>query len=649
MAGAITRPLASGLRYVGLVGRPVVAYARRYRQHLAQPFPLLVGQVLTFFGLSFYVKLVEMRLTPEYAAPWYGGGQLLINSVHLLRFCGQEIAVTAGLLVIVAAWRRCDPDCGRVSRWMAAVLGLVVLPLLSVIEVLGLAHFALFLTPLGPEEIRQIAWARHIVSASNTLELPQVAVGLMLVVTGYYFAPVAVWLPRICRRNYATLIQVVGALALGVAALLMPRPVVTDALLEPHPILWLLLGNRSTPAWADTAGSLSTSGTGTGQVRFTVKQHPKNVLIFVLESTRAESVVLYNPAANAGRDLLRFRDEIVMFDQIYAPVPTSAHALFSILYGVYPYLGPFWSSADKSVIADSMAELFQRAGYATHMYTTSDLDYDNLRSFVAPGFDRVLDQNAWPGQERFALLPWGRDDQLLIDEIKRFIVAKERRPFFLVAMTSNPHHPYAIEQLPGQQAVDEPRVAYERLVDYDLRLLADLYTWMKRRGVADDTLLLVLGDHGEAFGEHAGNYGHAAFIYEENVHIPCFILHPRRLGLPRRISQLGSQVDLRPTILDILGRTDSETGDGMSLLREDPRRMIANFTENGVSRFGVRDAQFTYIYTPHIEAEQVFDRQTDFRETRDIASQQPAITAAYRGRLQRWEAQHELSLAKVLR
>ena len=77
--------------------------------------------------------------------------------------------------------------------------------------------------------------------------------------------------------------------------------------------------------------------------------------------------------------------------------------------------------------------------------------------------------------------------------------------------------------------------------------------------------------------------------------------------------------------------------------------MIASFTENGVSHFGIRVAQFTYIYTPHIEAEQVFDRQTDSRETRDISSQQPAITAAYRGRLQRWEAQHELSLAKVLR
>ena len=42
-----------------------------------------------------------------------------------------------------------------------------MLPALSIIEVLGLAHFALFLTPIGPEEVRLIGWTGHIVSASN--------------------------------------------------------------------------------------------------------------------------------------------------------------------------------------------------------------------------------------------------------------------------------------------------------------------------------------------------------------------------------------------------------------------------------------------------------------------------------------------------
>jgi arylsulfatase A-like enzyme len=133
------------------------------------------------------------------------------------------------------------------------------------------------------------------------------------------------------------------------------------------------------------------------------------------------------------------------------------------------------------------------------------------------------------------------------------------------------------------------------------------------------------------------------------VHIPGFILHPRRLGLPRRISQLGSQVDLRATIADIVGMTDTQPGDGASLLRADPHRTIAHFTENGVSHFGVRDGRYSYIYTPQLDAEQLFDCRHDRGETRNLSARFPATVARYRARLHGWETQHQLSLARVLR
>jgi arylsulfatase A-like enzyme len=306
-------------------------------------------------------------------------------------------------------------------------------------------------------------------------------------------------------------------------------------------------------------------------------------------------------------------------------------------------------SADKSVVADSMAQEFARAGYATQLYTTADLDYDDVRSFAAPGFECVRDPHDWPGQEAYPLIEWGRDDRLLFDEIKHYLASEGSRPFFVMAFTSNPHHPYAAQQLLGGPPGETPHDAYDRLVAYDLRQLAELYRWMKVRGIAEHTLLLVLGDHGEAFGEHPGNFGHAAFIYEENVHVPFFILHPRRLGLPRHITQLGSQVDLRATINDVLGRPDSQPTDGMSLLHHDAQRTIGYFTENGLSHFGVRDQRFSYIYTPQADLERLFDRRRDPHELRDVGPLYPATTAHYRARLQRWEAQHQLSLARVLK
>ncbi|MBP1684286.1 MAG: sulfatase [Deltaproteobacteria bacterium] len=658
-----TTPALASLTAFG--GRPS-RFARalgRYGTLVARPFELLVGQLVAFLAISLFVKFVQMRETTDYGVAWVGGGRFLTNCFHFALFSAQEFAVFTVLLVTVLLWKRCVPRPGRWSRSLVGVSAFLVLPALSVIEVLEIAHFKLFLAPLGPEELRMISWTGQIVTAGNVLGAPEVLAGLVLVLAGYYLAPPGLWLPR---WDVGHQVAVAGvALLASVVTAILPKPVLSQALLAPHPLLWMVVGSRSGSglAVADDGGAVTPFGR-TGHRRFAVKERPTNVIIFVLESTRAASLALYNPAAPAGRELLRWRDEMVVFDNIYAPVPTSAHAIFSILYGVYPYLGPFWTSTGASVVTDSMAQLFGRAGYATQFFITGDLNYDNIRSFAGRGFDRVLDTNDWPGQENYALLPWGRDDRLLIEQIKRFLVSKPQRPYFLFAMTSNPHHPYSVAHLPPLQegavrpaaAVQdvEPetvewKAAYERLVDYDLHLLSDLYGWMKKKGFAERTLLLVLGDHGEAFGEHPGNFGHAAFIYEENVHVPCFILHPRRLGLPRHIPQLGSEVDLRATILDILGWRHADPGSGMSLLYEDRGRVIANFTENGVSRFGLRDARFTYIFTPHTEAEQVFERSRDPREKVDLAARDPLVRVRYRTRLQRWETEHERLLEQILR
>ena len=392
-------------------------YRDAYRALLAHPIAFLAGQLVTFLVVSLYVKFVQMRYTAEYSAAWLGSGHLFANCRDYALFCAQEICVFAALLLVTVAWRRWQPR-GWTSCAMAALAGLMVLPALSAIEVMGIAHFALFLTPLGPEEVRMLGWTGHLVSAGNVLRSPDVAAGLGLVVVGYMVAPPGLWLPRLPRWQPALLAGAVFASGLTFIA---PKPLVTDALLAPHPLLWMLFGGRSqqiwetpdgepppqvstqqpvspvivpaayAPAGAAFAAPRSRRGTSVARTHLAVRNRPTNVLLLVLESTRASSLALYDPAAPAGRGLLRLRDEAVVFEHIYAPVPTSAHALFSILYGVYPYLGPFWTSAGKAVVANSMAQFFGRAGYATQFYITGDLDYDNVRSFAAHGFQGVLD------------------------------------------------------------------------------------------------------------------------------------------------------------------------------------------------------------------------------------------------------------------
>jgi len=623
-------------------------YGRAYAAAMRQPVTLLAGQLPAFLIIGVYVKVIQMRLTPSYGERWLDGGRVGVNCFHLLLFSSHEILLFTGLIFLVALWQRSGGD-NPAARWTAWILALVVLPALSAIEVIDLAHYAFFLTPLGPEELHDIRWAPTIILSSNILRLPQVVLGLAIIVVLYQVLPCALWARarrgwERCRISHAGVLLVVGVIAAA-----WPKPPVADAMLTPHPLLWMLFGHRLPATWANTAVA---SGAPYGHPdtaarrRFAVTEPPTNVLVLILESTGATSLKTYNPQAPAGSQLARYADETVIFDHIYAPVPTTSHALFSILYGRYPYRGPFWEAKGTALAADSMAEHFARAGYRTQFTITSDLNYEHMRSYVQTGFAQVLDINAWPGQDVYTSLPWGRDDRLLTDQLKQFIAAPDQRPFFVVAMTSDPHHPYTVDHLLAPASASDAHGRYERLVDYDLDLVADMYAWMKQRGLAEQTLLLVVGDHGEAFGEHAGDVGHSAFLYEENVHIPCLLLHPQRLGLPKHIEQLGSQVDLRATITDILGMSDLSSGDGMSLLREDPERLITHFNTNGVPRFGIRDARYTYLYMPTANAGQLFDRSSDPAEAHNIAAREPGLATSYRTRLERWEAQHELALTR---
>ncbi len=610
----------------------------------------MAAQCGAFLMISLYVKMVQIGLTPEYQDLSIGLARTVFDT---MRFCVSEVAVGLALLSACVLGARAYPTPSAALSLPLRLFGLIVLPILSLTEVMGLAHYAYFLTPIGPEEVKTVVFAPMLISSSNVLHSPAIAGGLILGLIAYLAAP---WVLRRQDPSWLSLDgqRLPAATAVAFLLLFTPAPPVSDAILAPHPAIWLFAGQRPKPAWATvgdqrlTPDAVAFLPRRSAAAHLRVSERPSNVLILLLESTRFDSLALFDAKATTGRSLLPFRDQAVLFEQVYAPVPTSAHAMFSLLYGMYPYVGAFWANSGKAVAADSMASLFQRAGYNTQLYMTSDLSYDNVRSYAATGFERVLDVNAWPGQEQYEMLPWGRDDKLLFEQVKHFLSTRDTRPFFVVAGTSNPHHPYAARQLLGPEFSQEDRPAYDRLIDYNADLVADLYTWMLGQGIADDTAVLVMGDHGEAFGDHRGNYGHAAFIYEENVHVPCFLLHPRRLGLPPQVTQLGSQMDIRATLVDLLGLVDDNPGEGVSLLQSDPDRAVISFTENGVTHYAVRDAQFSYIYSPHGDNDRLYDRRADLREQTNLGAEQPSVTAHYRTLLGRWEGRHEQLLARVL-
>ena len=74
--------------------------------------------------------------------------------------------------------------------------------------------------------------------------------------------------------------------------------------------------------------------------------------------------------------------------------------------------------------------------------------------------------------------------------------------------------------------------------------------------LANDTLLVITGDHGEAFGEH-GRIAHGFTVYDEETRVPLLIVNPLLFPHEVVVNSLGSQVDIAPTLLSLLGYPDA--------------------------------------------------------------------------------------------
>jgi hypothetical protein len=113
--------------------------------------------------------------------------------------------------------------------------------------------------------------------------------------------------------------------------------------------------------------------------------------------------------------------------------------------------------------------------------------------------------------------------------------------------------------------------------------LATIFDILKSKGILDDALVIIVGDHGEALGEH-NHIGHGAQLYQEDIHVPM-VLYSTKGGLPEKIDFAG-QVDIAPTVLDYLGLAPSASFDGQSLLDSENKRYSLHQTNSTTSRCG---------------------------------------------------------------
>ncbi len=368
----------------------------------------------------------------------------------------------------------------------------------------------------------------------------------------------------------------------------------------------------------------------------------RNVILLVLESLSARSLEIYGSPYPAMPNLTREADRALVFDNFYSTAARSSDSLAAILLSIQPRMS--WrdiTSDFPRLPGTALPELLKERGYRTAFLTSSDLGWAGWRDFLGKrGFDSVREQGDLGCGE--PLSSWGVEDRCLVEGMIRWIGKDPPRPFFLMGWTVQTHHPY--EPTPGAPMVDFFRGRDLPPDDYDLgrylnvlhetdRHLGRLFAELRRSGLDESTLVVLVGDHGESFGQPHATYGHGTAIYEENVRVPMMVWSPRLFPRGARSPIIGSHVDLNQTLGEFLGVPPAETWQGRSLF--DPARAPRAyfFAANDGALLGVRDQRWKYILDAATGHEQLYDLRADPDEKVNRAKQRSEVSRRLRQRV----------------
>lgn len=388
---------------------------------------------------------------------------------------------------------------------------------------------------------------------------------------------------------------------------------------------------------------------------FAASRRPRNVILVVLESTGAKYTSLYGSRYDTTPTLVAESRHALVFDDFYCHMGLTANSVASLTLSIYPYMT--WREYTveyPEMPGDSLGDALKRHGMRTAFIHSGDLAYTNQRAFLDHrGFDALID---YIDMKAPVVSSWGSHDGALVDGVLKWIDEGGAAPFFVKAWTTQSHHPY--EPTPGVPLIDFfeggplPEDDYDlgrylNTVHYTDSQLARLFAGLRERGLAEDTLVVVTGDHGEAFGEPHNAWGHGSRVYDESVRVPMMIWSPVLFPEGRRVKTVGGHVDVNPTITDVLGVPPSPLWRGRSLF--DPKRpgRAYFYAANDDYLLGVREGKWKYIYNATRGRDELYDLEQDPQEQRNVARQHAELCHRLRQRLAAWRDDTGRQLAEI--
>ncbi len=291
-----------------------------------------------------------------------------------------------------------------------------------------------------------------------------------------------------------------------------------------------------------------------------------NIVVIVIDTLRSDKLDAYGYEKITAPFLTELSKKSILFENTFAASSWTSPSTASIFTSLYPFqhkvlMGILAHINAKKKYPDikidripeeieTMPEIFKKAGYSTFAIS------DNFNIGDKQGFDQGFDKMityGYKGAEQVNkdLFSW-----------KEEIEKSEK--YFIYLHYMDPHGPYHAREPwykdPGNRKL-EPLEAYESEISYVDSYIKKAY---EEFGWDKNTVIVITADHGEGLWDH-GRQGHGFSLYREEIQIPLIIHFPGGAE-GKRIKPNVSNIDILPTLRDIIGLQKSDSDEGWSLL-----------------------------------------------------------------------------------
>lgn len=339
-----------------------------------------------------------------------------------------------------------------------------------------------------------------------------------------------------------------------------------------------------------------------------------NVVVVLLESVSASGSGLSDGDAERMPNLANLAREGVLFENVRVPVPQTGKAFWTVLSGTRPDI---WNDYTEAVLVDQPYEglptMLRRVGYTSAFFQMAKGTFECAPgTFANFGFDDAwFRENLEDPSANVGYL--SGDDFRMLDPAFAWADA-QAGPYCLMMITSVAHDPYVVPSWYGEPA-EGKYARYLQTLRYTDDFLGELLLRLEVREALENTIVCVMGDHGDSFREDSRRIRWVP--YEEVIGVPWVLHWPAGLRGGRRITWPCSQMDLTPTLLCLLGFDISSAAfEGMDALRPIPadRRLYFSAWFSG-SPLGYVEGTDKYMYWPRDGQVLHYDLAADPQET----------------------------------